>query len=110
MVVCEDNVGNVSRHCDASKKPPMERSCNSEPCPSWNFGAWAKVTMDIQTIPEIAYSGTAQLNPEGEFLVTWSQAGLLIFRIKRLLLFTCSTFSRFHCDQVLTSEDVGSSL
>ncbi len=45
----------------------MERSCNSEPCPIWNFGAWAKVTVRggsavvEQTIDDAKLDG---LNPD----------------------------------------------
>ena len=45
VVVCHDNVGDLSRLCDMTKMPPTEISCNSEPCPRWNFGAWAEVRL-----------------------------------------------------------------
>ncbi|XP_071745117.1 A disintegrin and metalloproteinase with thrombospondin motifs 9 isoform X2 [Lepeophtheirus salmonis] len=42
IVVCQDYTGNPSSLCDETKKPPEIVSCNSEPCPKWNFGGWAK--------------------------------------------------------------------
>ena len=43
IVACRDSNGNSSLDCNAEKKPPEEISCNSEPCPVWNFGRWGQV-------------------------------------------------------------------
>ena len=43
VVVCHNNAGDLSLECDLNRMPPTEISCNSEPCPRWNFGAWAEV-------------------------------------------------------------------
>ena len=42
-VECVDMHGNKSIQCDDGKKPLPQMTCNTDPCPIWNFGGWGQV-------------------------------------------------------------------
>jgi len=46
VVVCGDHLDeNDPEHsvCDPRRRPADAVSCNTEPCPKWNFGGWGEV-------------------------------------------------------------------
>ncbi|KAL0968043.1 hypothetical protein UPYG_G00261570 [Umbra pygmaea] len=44
VVVCQDGEGRSTNHCDERVKPAESKSCNSGPCPLWNYGIWGECT------------------------------------------------------------------
>ncbi|XP_054631701.1 A disintegrin and metalloproteinase with thrombospondin motifs 20-like isoform X1 [Dunckerocampus dactyliophorus] len=44
VVVCQDADGRSNSFCDERVKPAESKSCNSGPCPLWNYGVWAQCT------------------------------------------------------------------
>ncbi|XP_064200825.1 A disintegrin and metalloproteinase with thrombospondin motifs 20 isoform X1 [Anguilla rostrata] len=44
VVVCQDSEGSPTNHCDERVKPVESKSCDSGPCPHWNYGVWGKCT------------------------------------------------------------------
>ncbi|XP_051546241.1 A disintegrin and metalloproteinase with thrombospondin motifs 20-like [Myxocyprinus asiaticus] len=44
VVVCQDTYGRSTNHCDERVKPNESKSCNSGPCPNWNYGIWGECT------------------------------------------------------------------
>ncbi|XP_053741370.1 A disintegrin and metalloproteinase with thrombospondin motifs 20 isoform X1 [Synchiropus splendidus] len=42
VVVCQDVDGRSSRFCDERVKPAESKSCDSGPCPRWNYGVWGE--------------------------------------------------------------------
>uniref|UniRef100_A0A6Q2XJ72 ADAM metallopeptidase with thrombospondin type 1 motif 20 n=1 Tax=Esox lucius TaxID=8010 RepID=A0A6Q2XJ72_ESOLU len=44
VVVCQDAEGRSTNHCDERVKPDESKSCNSGPCPLWNYGIWGECT------------------------------------------------------------------
>lgn len=45
VVVCQDAAGRSSRYCDERVKPAESKSCDSGPCPLWNYGVWGEVRL-----------------------------------------------------------------
>lgn len=43
VVVCQDADGHSNSYCDERVKPAESKSCDSGPCPLWNFGVWGEV-------------------------------------------------------------------
>lgn len=43
VVVCQDADGRSNSYCDERVKPAESKSCNSGPCPLWNYGVWGEV-------------------------------------------------------------------
>ena len=39
--------GNKSIECEGEKKPLIQMTCNTDPCPTWNFGGWGQVYITI---------------------------------------------------------------
>ncbi|XP_071199090.1 A disintegrin and metalloproteinase with thrombospondin motifs 20-like [Salvelinus alpinus] len=44
VVVCQDAEGRSTSHCDQRVKPAESKSCDSGPCPLWNYGIWGECT------------------------------------------------------------------
>uniref|UniRef100_A0A673WCG2 ADAM metallopeptidase with thrombospondin type 1 motif 20 n=1 Tax=Salmo trutta TaxID=8032 RepID=A0A673WCG2_SALTR len=44
VVVCQDAEGRSTNHCDQRVKPAESKSCDSGPCPLWNYGIWGECT------------------------------------------------------------------
>ncbi|XP_030629632.1 A disintegrin and metalloproteinase with thrombospondin motifs 20 [Chanos chanos] len=44
VVVCQDAEGRSTNYCDERVKPNESKSCNSGPCPLWNYGIWGECT------------------------------------------------------------------
>uniref|UniRef100_A0A3Q2FEI2 ADAM metallopeptidase with thrombospondin type 1 motif 20 n=1 Tax=Cyprinodon variegatus TaxID=28743 RepID=A0A3Q2FEI2_CYPVA len=44
VVVCQDADGRSSSYCDERVKPAETKSCDSGPCPVWNYGVWGECT------------------------------------------------------------------
>ncbi|XP_073687371.1 A disintegrin and metalloproteinase with thrombospondin motifs 20 [Garra rufa] len=44
VVVCQDVDGRSTSHCDERVKPDESKSCDSGPCPHWNYGIWGECT------------------------------------------------------------------
>eukprot|EP00066_Takifugu_rubripes_P016653 XP_011605919.1 PREDICTED: A disintegrin and metalloproteinase with thrombospondin motifs 20 [Takifugu rubripes] len=44
VVVCQDAAGRSSSYCDERVKPGESKSCDSGPCPLWNYGVWGECT------------------------------------------------------------------
>ncbi len=52
-VACGDETGSSAGNasgsslsaCDWERRPPEHISCNTEPCPRWNFGRWGEVRL-----------------------------------------------------------------
>ncbi|XP_058622757.1 A disintegrin and metalloproteinase with thrombospondin motifs 20 isoform X2 [Onychostoma macrolepis] len=42
VVVCQDADGRSTNHCDERVKPNESKSCDSGPCPHWNYGIWGQ--------------------------------------------------------------------
>ncbi|KAL4640693.1 A disintegrin and metalloproteinase with thrombospondin motifs 20-like [Arapaima gigas] len=42
VVVCQDRYGHTAAYCEEVGKPGDTRSCDSGPCPQWNFGMWGE--------------------------------------------------------------------
>ncbi|RXN17868.1 A disintegrin and metallo ase with thrombospondin motifs 20 [Labeo rohita] len=42
VVVCQDADGRSTNHCDERVKPDESKSCDSGPCPHWNYGIWGE--------------------------------------------------------------------
>ncbi|XP_073798559.1 A disintegrin and metalloproteinase with thrombospondin motifs 20 isoform X1 [Danio rerio] len=45
VVVCQDSEGRSTGHCDDRVKPDQTKSCDSGPCPHWNYGIWGECTV-----------------------------------------------------------------
>lgn len=45
LVVCEDRHSErvEESKCSIATRPPEQQSCNSGPCPQWNYGNWGSV-------------------------------------------------------------------
>ena len=41
--MCQDVNLNRSSQCDDDKRPQNQMTCNTDPCPIWNFGGWGQV-------------------------------------------------------------------
>lgn len=44
VVVCQDSEGRSTNYCDERVKPSESKSCDSGPCPLWNYGSWGEVS------------------------------------------------------------------
>ncbi|KAF7660784.1 hypothetical protein LDENG_00275340 [Lucifuga dentata] len=44
VVVCQDADGHSNSYCDERVKPAESKSCDSGPCPLWNYGVWGECT------------------------------------------------------------------
>ncbi|MED6232658.1 hypothetical protein AMECASPLE_028856, partial [Ameca splendens] len=44
VVVCQDADGRSNSYCDERVKPAESKSCDSGPCPLWNYGVWRECT------------------------------------------------------------------
>ncbi|XP_072291726.1 A disintegrin and metalloproteinase with thrombospondin motifs 20 isoform X1 [Eucyclogobius newberryi] len=44
VVVCQDADGRSNSYCDERVKPAESKSCDSGPCPLWNYGSWGECT------------------------------------------------------------------
>uniref|UniRef100_A0A7N8WWB8 ADAM metallopeptidase with thrombospondin type 1 motif 20 n=1 Tax=Mastacembelus armatus TaxID=205130 RepID=A0A7N8WWB8_9TELE len=44
VVVCQDAEGRSNSYCDERVKPAESKSCDSGPCPLWNYGVWGECT------------------------------------------------------------------
>uniref|UniRef100_H2LDH7 ADAM metallopeptidase with thrombospondin type 1 motif 20 n=3 Tax=Oryzias latipes TaxID=8090 RepID=H2LDH7_ORYLA len=44
VVVCQDGDGRSNSYCDERIKPAESKSCDSGPCPLWNYGVWGECT------------------------------------------------------------------
>uniref|UniRef100_A0A8C6WWM1 ADAM metallopeptidase with thrombospondin type 1 motif 20 n=1 Tax=Neogobius melanostomus TaxID=47308 RepID=A0A8C6WWM1_9GOBI len=44
VVVCQDADGRSNSYCDERVKPAESKSCDSGPCPLWNYGSWGDCT------------------------------------------------------------------
>uniref|UniRef100_H3DEX9 ADAM metallopeptidase with thrombospondin type 1 motif 20 n=1 Tax=Tetraodon nigroviridis TaxID=99883 RepID=H3DEX9_TETNG len=44
VVVCQDANGRSNSYCDERVKPAESKSCDSGPCPLWNYGVWGECT------------------------------------------------------------------
>uniref|UniRef100_A0A3B1KBD0 ADAM metallopeptidase with thrombospondin type 1 motif 20 n=1 Tax=Astyanax mexicanus TaxID=7994 RepID=A0A3B1KBD0_ASTMX len=44
VVVCQDSEGRSTNYCDERVKPSESKSCDSGPCPLWNYGIWGECT------------------------------------------------------------------
>ncbi|MEQ2163482.1 hypothetical protein GOODEAATRI_030575, partial [Goodea atripinnis] len=44
VVVCQDADGRSNSYCDERVKPAESKSCDSGPCPLWNYGVWREAS------------------------------------------------------------------
>ncbi|XP_028666607.2 A disintegrin and metalloproteinase with thrombospondin motifs 20-like isoform X1 [Erpetoichthys calabaricus] len=44
VVVCQDGEGRTTNYCEERLKPVESKSCDSGPCPRWNYGSWGECT------------------------------------------------------------------
>ncbi|XP_061825570.2 A disintegrin and metalloproteinase with thrombospondin motifs 20 [Nerophis lumbriciformis] len=44
VVVCQDADGRSNSYCEERVKPAESKSCDSGPCPMWNYGVWGECT------------------------------------------------------------------
>ncbi|KAG7454736.1 hypothetical protein MATL_G00262940 [Megalops atlanticus] len=44
VVVCQDTEGRAAHRCEERVKPAESKSCDSGPCPLWNYGSWGECT------------------------------------------------------------------
>ncbi|XP_034031983.1 A disintegrin and metalloproteinase with thrombospondin motifs 20 [Thalassophryne amazonica] len=44
VVVCQDAEGRSNSYCDERVKPAESKTCDSGPCPLWNYGIWGDCT------------------------------------------------------------------
>lgn len=51
VVVCQDASGRTSSYCDERVKPAESKSCDSGPCPLWNYGVWGEVRLTPLSLP-----------------------------------------------------------
>lgn len=64
VVVCQDADGRSNSYCDERVKPAESKSCDSGPCPLWNYGVWGEVRLHlvmkthVLAIPNIYFSHT----------------------------------------------------
>ncbi|KAG2460176.1 ATS20 metalloproteinase, partial [Polypterus senegalus] len=42
VVVCQDGEGRTTNYCEERLKPAESKSCDSGPCPRWNYGSWGE--------------------------------------------------------------------
>lgn len=42
--MCQDSEGRSTNYCDERVKPTESKSCDSGPCPLWNYGIWGEVS------------------------------------------------------------------
>ncbi len=54
VVVCQDADGRSTNHCDERLKPDESKSCDSGPCPHWNYGIWGQVRLSAPAHSERA--------------------------------------------------------
>uniref|UniRef100_A0AAQ5Y3E9 ADAM metallopeptidase with thrombospondin type 1 motif 20 n=1 Tax=Amphiprion ocellaris TaxID=80972 RepID=A0AAQ5Y3E9_AMPOC len=47
VVVCQDADGRSNSYCDERVKPAESKSCDSGPCPLWNYGVWGEVSLYV---------------------------------------------------------------
>ena len=52
IVMCRDMNGNQSSQCDEKKRPLDQMTCNTDPCPIWNFGGWGQVRNGLEIYPK----------------------------------------------------------
>ncbi|TSK13404.1 A disintegrin and metalloproteinase with thrombospondin motifs 20 [Bagarius yarrelli] len=45
VVVCQDSEGRSTNYCDERVKPSESKSCDSGPCPLWNYGVWGECSL-----------------------------------------------------------------
>ncbi|XP_053497011.1 A disintegrin and metalloproteinase with thrombospondin motifs 20 [Ictalurus furcatus] len=45
VVVCQDSEGRGTNYCDERVKPSESKSCDSGPCPLWNYGIWGECSL-----------------------------------------------------------------
>ncbi|GAA6089903.1 A disintegrin and metalloproteinase with thrombospondin motifs 20 isoform X1 [Tachysurus ichikawai] len=45
VVVCQDSEGRSTNYCDERVKPSESKSCDSGPCPLWNYGIWGECSL-----------------------------------------------------------------
>ncbi|KAI4905651.1 hypothetical protein NFI96_011351 [Prochilodus magdalenae] len=45
VVVCQDSEGRSTNFCDERVKPSESKSCDSGPCPLWNYGIWGECSV-----------------------------------------------------------------
>ncbi|KAK3558847.1 hypothetical protein QTP86_028719, partial [Hemibagrus guttatus] len=45
VVVCQDSEGRSTNYCDERVKPSESKSCDSGPCPLWNYGSWGECSL-----------------------------------------------------------------
>lgn len=50
VVVCQDANGRSNSYCDERVKPAESKSCDSGPCPLWNYGVWGEVGLTTSTV------------------------------------------------------------
>ncbi|XP_076863283.1 A disintegrin and metalloproteinase with thrombospondin motifs 20 isoform X2 [Brachyhypopomus gauderio] len=48
VVVCQDSEGRSTSYCDNRVKPNESKSCDSGPCPLWNFGIWGECSASCE--------------------------------------------------------------
>lgn len=49
-MVCQDANGRSNSYCDERVKPAESKSCDSGPCPLWNYGVWGEVGFTTSTV------------------------------------------------------------
>lgn len=49
-MVCQDAAGRSSSYCDERVKPAESKSCDSGPCPLWNYGVWGEVRLSAASL------------------------------------------------------------
>ncbi len=57
VVVCQDTDGRSTDHCDERVKPDESKSCDSGPCPHWNYSIWGQVRLNTCTFREWSFKG-----------------------------------------------------
>jgi len=50
VVVCQDDLGDISSDCEHLDRPSDSRMCNLGLCPRWNQGDWAPVNSSLRSL------------------------------------------------------------
>lgn len=63
VVVCQDADGRSNSYCDERVKPAESKSCDSGPCPLWNYGVWGEVRLYLEFEAQFLSNSSTQCEP-----------------------------------------------
>lgn len=56
--MCQDSEGRSTNYCDERVKPSEAKSCDSGPCPLWNYGIWGEVSIHDDNVAVLKLFGS----------------------------------------------------